>query len=283
MATRVKNWEKLQHYKERKPAWVKLYRDLIDDRDFYALDGEAAKLLILIWLLASETDGWLPEPEEIAWRLRVEKSGVINNLATLKRVGFLVEEKKEKRSSGGKSGEKTGTDVVEVSEPNLPWNKHIEDPSEEENHASNVLASRYQDASNVLALARSREKRREEKEKEKSRGAQKAAPDHLSRLTRLIEEELHWAEIDPDLKRDVSVAKSMLAAGIPVERIEAALRGFGVRRRRGEFAKFADRPTMRIFWTKGTWSQFFNECERAWETRPPEATSIAEIIAQITA
>jgi len=67
---RIKNWERFQHYKTRKPPWIKLYRELLDDRHFCDLSGDASKMLVMCWLLASEDDGELPSVENMAWRLR---------------------------------------------------------------------------------------------------------------------------------------------------------------------------------------------------------------------
>lgn len=71
MALRPKNWSKFQHYKDRRPAWIKLHRELLDSRDFLALKGEDGKFLILIWLIASEENGDLPVLEDLAFRLRM--------------------------------------------------------------------------------------------------------------------------------------------------------------------------------------------------------------------
>lgn len=71
----VKNWQKFQHYKHRKPPWLRLYRDLIDDPEYHGLSGEAAKHLILLWVLASEDpikEGKLPLLGKIAFRLRID-------------------------------------------------------------------------------------------------------------------------------------------------------------------------------------------------------------------
>lgn len=71
---RVKNWSRFQHYKDRKPEWIKLYRDLLDDLDWHRLDAEAAKALVMMWLIASEGDGELPDMDTLAFRLRTTKS-----------------------------------------------------------------------------------------------------------------------------------------------------------------------------------------------------------------
>ena len=60
MIYRVKGWKKFQHFKDRKPPWIKLYRDLLDELEWHELDPPAAKALVAIWLIASENEGFLP-------------------------------------------------------------------------------------------------------------------------------------------------------------------------------------------------------------------------------
>lgn len=67
----IRNWSKFQHYHTRRPPWIKLYRELLDDQDFHALEPAAAKYLPLVWLIASEDDGKLPASSVLAFRLRV--------------------------------------------------------------------------------------------------------------------------------------------------------------------------------------------------------------------
>lgn len=76
MAARVKNWKKFQHFKDRKPPWIKLYRDLLDDPDWHELSGDEAKALVMIWLVASESDGDLPDNRKLAFRLRIDERQV---------------------------------------------------------------------------------------------------------------------------------------------------------------------------------------------------------------
>jgi hypothetical protein len=68
---KIKNWHKFQHFKDRKPPWVKLYRDLLDDIDWHELDPKSAKVLVMLWLIASEDDGNIPEVKRLAFRLRM--------------------------------------------------------------------------------------------------------------------------------------------------------------------------------------------------------------------
>ena len=68
---KIKNWKKFQHFKDRKPPWVKLYRDLLDDIEWFELDPKAAKVLVMLWLIASEDEGNIPPVKQLAFRLRI--------------------------------------------------------------------------------------------------------------------------------------------------------------------------------------------------------------------
>ncbi len=70
---RIKNWKKFQHFKDRKPPWVKLYRDLLDDLEWHELDPKAAKVLVMLWLIASEDEGNIPPIKQLAFRLRLSE------------------------------------------------------------------------------------------------------------------------------------------------------------------------------------------------------------------
>ena len=68
---RIKNWKKFQHFKDRRPPWVKLYRDILDDLQWHELDPLAAKVLVMLWLIASEDEGRIPDVKTLAFRLRL--------------------------------------------------------------------------------------------------------------------------------------------------------------------------------------------------------------------
>ena len=87
MTIRIKNWSKHQHFKDRTPPWIKLYREILDDPDWHDLDGESAKALVGLWLVASEDEsrsGALPELRKLAFRLRVSESDLNQTLTKLK-------------------------------------------------------------------------------------------------------------------------------------------------------------------------------------------------------
>jgi hypothetical protein len=70
---RIKNWTTFQHYKNRRPPWVKLYRELLDDPEWHSLPPPAAKALVMMWLIASDDSGFLPAIKTLAFRLRVSE------------------------------------------------------------------------------------------------------------------------------------------------------------------------------------------------------------------
>lgn len=80
---RIKNWPKFQHYKQRKPPWIKLYRELLDDIEWNRLSGDAAKTLIMLWLVASEDDGRLPAIQTLCFRLRVSEASLSDSISDL--------------------------------------------------------------------------------------------------------------------------------------------------------------------------------------------------------
>lgn len=80
---RIKNWSKFQHFKDRRPPWVKLYRELLDDIEWHELDPKAAKVLVMLWLIASEDSGNLPDTKQLAFRLRMSERETKSVLASL--------------------------------------------------------------------------------------------------------------------------------------------------------------------------------------------------------
>lgn len=81
---RIKNWKKFQHFKDRKPPWIKLYRDILDDVEWHELDAQSAKVLVMLWLIASENDnGELPSFKSLAFRLRISESSIKSTINKL--------------------------------------------------------------------------------------------------------------------------------------------------------------------------------------------------------
>ncbi len=92
MLLRPKNWDKFQHYKDRCPPWIKLHRDLLNDREFACLPLASKALAPLLWLLASESkDGSFDASvDELVFRLRFKASDVESGLKPLIDKGFFI-------------------------------------------------------------------------------------------------------------------------------------------------------------------------------------------------
>ena len=84
----VKNFDKFQHYKDRKPPWIKLYNDLLDDYEFAALPDASKMHLIAIWLLASRYENRIPHDTE--WISRRINATENIDLDALVGAGFIL-------------------------------------------------------------------------------------------------------------------------------------------------------------------------------------------------
>lgn len=176
----VKNWEKFQHYKDRNPPWIKLYRWLLDDYEFSQLQDETKAHLMLIWLLASHTGGRVPaDPKYLAAKIGATS---LPDLSKLVDSGWLIVEGSGYRSEPAMPGS-SGADQVDGGEtPEEPPKPPPEQPatappSVPERDASRVIADRKHDASDLLRLARSREAETEAEKRERQRGARADARD----------------------------------------------------------------------------------------------------------
>jgi hypothetical protein len=86
MTIKIKSWKRFQHFKDRRPPWIKLHRDVLDDLEWHELDPTAAKTLVMLWLLASEDkdkEGKIPCVKELAFRMRTTESVIESILPKL--------------------------------------------------------------------------------------------------------------------------------------------------------------------------------------------------------
>jgi len=86
MRYKIKKWDKFQHFKDRRPPWIKLYRDLLNDPDWHELHPKDAKILVMLWLVASECKekkGRLPELRKLSFRLRIKESELKQSITNL--------------------------------------------------------------------------------------------------------------------------------------------------------------------------------------------------------
>jgi len=91
----IKNWSKFQHYKDRKPSWIKLLIEIIDPFDadglpkkFHAMPDSAKLTFILLACLRANYNKHIPYPSD-KW-LR-ERLGITTlNLQPLVDAGFIT-------------------------------------------------------------------------------------------------------------------------------------------------------------------------------------------------
>jgi hypothetical protein len=92
MLLKPKNWAHFQHYKDRCPPWIKLHRDLLNNRDFMRLPIASKALAPMLWLLASESkdgafDGSL---DELVFRLHITEKEYKEGIKPLIDKGFFL-------------------------------------------------------------------------------------------------------------------------------------------------------------------------------------------------
>ena len=94
----VKNWAEFQHYNDRNPPWIKFHRALLDDYEFCSLPDHAKAHLVLIWLLASQSNGRIPDdPEFLHKKLSLNRK---LDLSILIAHGWLIPEHDASKTLG---------------------------------------------------------------------------------------------------------------------------------------------------------------------------------------
>ena len=92
MLLQPKNWAVFQHYKDRCPPWIKLHRDLLNDRSFMRLPIASKAIAPMMWLLASESkDGIFDgSMDELVFRLHISEKEYKDGVKPLIDNGFFV-------------------------------------------------------------------------------------------------------------------------------------------------------------------------------------------------
>lgn len=87
-----RRWADFQHYKNRRPPWIKLHRALLDDREYQRLPLASRALAPMLWLLASEGEDGVFEAsiDELTFRLRQSTKDIDSGLTPLIEAGFFV-------------------------------------------------------------------------------------------------------------------------------------------------------------------------------------------------
>ena len=56
----IPNWHRFQHYRNRRPTWIKVYLDLAHKEEFLNLTGHQRAVLLGLWMEYCESGGKLP-------------------------------------------------------------------------------------------------------------------------------------------------------------------------------------------------------------------------------
>lgn len=122
----VANFSKFQHYKHRRPLWIKYYGSILDNYAFVQLPDASKAHLMLLWQVAATHGNRIPnDPKYLALATKARSK---INVAELLASGFLVD-----------------ADTI----------AGVDDP------ASELLAERYQNASPEKSRVEERESREE--------------------------------------------------------------------------------------------------------------------------
>ena len=126
----VRNFDKYQHYKTRRPPWVKLYREILTDYELASLPVSTRWLAVVLLLLASETDPRNVIPLDRAWlatRSSLTRGQVADGIKRLasKNVAFVRVSRRPRRKHRASTplAECYGTSTekeIEVETPVVP-------------------------------------------------------------------------------------------------------------------------------------------------------------------
>jgi hypothetical protein len=97
---KIKNYSRFQHFKDRRPPWIKLYREILEQPDIMMISDWSFKVLVCLWLIASEDkhqQGNLPDVDTIAFRLHCSKDKIDKALREL--VSFIDQDDNKTISS----------------------------------------------------------------------------------------------------------------------------------------------------------------------------------------
>lgn len=98
----IRNWERFQHYRNRRPVWIKFHVELLDDVELRRLPYATRLLWDQLLLLAARLDNLIPnDAEEIANMTRIDYQSVEEGVALLLQGAWLREKRASKTLADG--------------------------------------------------------------------------------------------------------------------------------------------------------------------------------------
>lgn len=88
---RVRNWEKFQHYKDRRPPWIKYHVETLDDYELTRLPYVTQLTYDRLLLISAKTDNNIPyDPDWLSQQTHIEVVAVDEAIQNLLNAGFLL-------------------------------------------------------------------------------------------------------------------------------------------------------------------------------------------------
>lgn len=84
---KIRNFERFQHYRDRRPPWIKLYKDLWNDPRFFVLSEGERYFLISLFIIASQNDNKIPNNQ--SWLKREMATSKSIPIARLMETGWV--------------------------------------------------------------------------------------------------------------------------------------------------------------------------------------------------
>ena len=111
----IKGWQSFQHYHDRRPPWIKLYVQLLDDLEFIGMSHRSQITLVKLWLLASRIGNPLPNNLPLLAGKIGERSIVVEPLI---QAGFLIEtDSKTASADASTNASKDASKVASIETP----------------------------------------------------------------------------------------------------------------------------------------------------------------------
>ena len=208
----IKNFDEVQHYKDRNPIWIKLHCALLEDYEFAQVADETKFHAVGLMLLASRLNNKFPD-DELWLRRKINATSEIN-LELLLEIGFLdvVNEDAECKNNdkktpriARKSNKTQGDPASATFKPALAQNRTEENRTEE----NTTQQSRSE---NVLCV-------------DDSKSSKPKAKDHRSEFS--MDECLRYVEIcqtkGEEIKNPKGLANHLFKTGEADSFIRAAL------------------------------------------------------------
>jgi len=145
----IRDFDRLQHYKDRPLRWVKLYLDLLDDFDFQRLPDDAKFHVVGLMLLAARMGNRLPN--DSAFLSRQIGANTPINVDLLLRSGFVIPAKRKKAKGQSASG--NGAETERDARADNNNNKTRKDKDENNNNRRQQTESAQSASGGVVVEA----------------------------------------------------------------------------------------------------------------------------------